>query len=98
MDLAIDLYTISDDNQWDEVTNELEKQGFEKHHDQSTYTYPMNKVGNVFLVDNFSKWINSWSQGKYWEDSDFILVYYWDWIILGLMFTSFKNLTYTPRK
>ena len=95
MDLAIVLYTISDDNLRDEFTNELEKQGFEKHPDQSTYTYPMDKVGNIFLADNFSKWIEKWGKNKSWINTDFVSIYYLDRIVPGSNFTAIKNKTYS---
>lgn len=95
MDLAVVLYTISDYNLRSEFTNELEKQGFEKHPDQSTYTYPMPRVGDIFLVDKFSQWIEKWSQGKSWGKSDFISIYYLDFITSGAKFTAIKNKTYS---
>lgn len=95
MDLAIVLYTISDDNLREEFSHELENQGFEKHPDQSTYTYPMNKVGEIFLPENFSNWLKNWSKGKDWTDSDFISIYYLSYIQEGSNFTTIRNKTFT---
>lgn len=95
MDLAVVLYTISDDDLRNDFTSELEKQGFEKHQDQSTYTFPMGKVGQIFVVDNFTQWIEKWSKGKSWEKSDFISIYYLDYIKSGSNFTAIKNVTYS---
>lgn len=83
MDLAIILYTISDDDLRDGFRSQLENQGFVQHPDQSTYTYPLTKEGSIFKIDSFTQWLQRWSKGKDWSETDFISVYYLDKIKNG---------------
>ncbi len=98
MDTAILLYTISNDDLRDEFTKELERKGFEKHPDQSTYSYSMNKVGDIFLIERFSEWLIGWCKHKPFIESDFISVYYLDYIRPGSKFTAIKNRNFTFKK
>lgn len=95
MDLAIILYTISDDELREKFANALELQGFENHPDQSTYTFPQNKVGEMFMIDKFSAWLKKWSNSKAWADGDFVSVYYLTKISDASNFMTIKNKYFT---
>lgn len=95
MDVAIVLYTISDDTLRNEFAEELQRHGFEPHPDQSTFTYPMNKVGQVFDERKFTDWLERWSKNKKWSKTDFVSLYYLSNVTNGSNFSAIKNQYYS---
>lgn len=94
MELAIVLYTISDDALRNEFAEELERQGFQPHPDQSTFTYPMDKVGQIFDEKKFTLWLEKWGKDKKWSKTDFISLYYLS-NVNGSKFYAIKNQNYS---
>lgn len=93
MDKAIILYTISDDDLRACFAEALESLGFENHPDQSTYTCPLDKVGETFDIAGFTSWLEKWSRNKAWSETDFVDVYYLDYIKAS-KFAAIKSISF----
>ena len=97
MELAILLYTISDDELREELCIELETNGWQPHPDQSTYVYSMYKIGQYFLIEEFDKWLTSWAKDKCWGSDDFIAIHYLSPVAADQKFFAIKDRIYRWR-